>query len=81
MNAHSNITEGEPVPATRPLKLQLLDIADKINAAADFAEALDMATMAISDTRQRNALATVCDGLIDRMDELKALIESAREAA
>lgn len=64
----------------RPLNLRLLDINDMANAARDIAEALDMATMAINDTRQRNAMATLCDVLVERMEELTASIEEVREA-
>jgi hypothetical protein len=71
---------SNPVAESRPLNLRLLDINDIANAARDIADALDMATMAINDTRQRNAMATLCDVLVRRMDELTTAIEEVREA-
>jgi len=79
MNTESNITASADAPATRPLKLQLLEISDLIGNAANLVDALDMATSDITDSRQRNAMAGVCDVLMERMDVLKDAIESARE--
>ncbi len=38
-----------------------------------------MATMAIHDTRQRNAMASVCDVLMHKIDDLERLVAQARE--
>lgn len=78
MNSQTNTTAPAELPV-RPMKLQMLDIYDLASRVGSLIDALDMATTDIMDSRQRNAMASACDVLMGQMDDLKGLIETARE--
>jgi hypothetical protein len=79
MNEQSNTTAHSRAPA-RPLELQLLDIADHVDRMAAFADAIEMATTAIGDKHQRNAMSTACDVLTGLIEDLQGFVCEAREA-
>lgn len=70
---------GTPSPHARPIKLKILDIYDLASNVGSMIDVIDMAVSDILDGRQRDAMATVCDVVMDKMDDLKRQIEAVRE--
>ncbi len=79
MNENTTSTAADAAPEKRSLKLQLIEIEDMTGSAASLIHALDMCIGDINDSRQRDALRTFADVIMDRMDELKDRIGAARE--
>ncbi|WHO73925.1 hypothetical protein [Rhizobium sp. BT03] len=82
MNETINNTDGGATPsvnAPRPLRLQLGYISDLASNIGSMVDVIDMAVRDIDDSRQRNAMATVCDVVMDKMDDLKRQINAVRE--
>ncbi|MGO8068752.1 hypothetical protein AB9E28_24890 [Rhizobium leguminosarum] len=81
MNETTNNTDcgRTPSPNARPTTLQILDIYDLACNIGSMIDVIDMAVCDILDGRQRNAMATVCDVVMDKMDDLKRQIEAVRE--
>lgn len=82
MNETINNTDGGGTPsanAPRPLRLQLGYIYDLASNIGSIVDVIDMAISDIDDSRQRNAMATVCDVVMDKMDDLKKQINAVRE--
>lgn len=79
MNSNTYSTTADLAPEKRSLKLHLIEIEDMTGSAASLIHALDMSISDINDSRQRDALRTFSDVIMDRMDELKNRIEAVRE--
>lgn len=82
MNETINNTDGGGTPsvnAQRPLRLQLGHICDLASNVGSMVDVINMAISDIDDSRQRNAMATVCDVVMDKMDDLKRQINAVRE--
>ncbi|MGO8104908.1 hypothetical protein AB9F46_31455 [Rhizobium leguminosarum] len=82
MNETINNTDSGGTPcanAATPLRLQLGHISDLASNIGSMIDVIDMAICDIDDSRQRNAMATVCDVVMDKMDDLKKQINAVRE--
>ncbi|MBY5579594.1 hypothetical protein [Rhizobium leguminosarum] len=82
MNEIINSTDAGGTPsanAATPLRLQLGHISDLASNIGSMIDAIDMAISDIDDSRQRNAMATLCDVVMDKMDDLKKQINAVRE--